>query len=341
LGLRQAIIGTDLMITPETLARGGSAYVGGRPILTITVVLYRCAATVGACLASIADELRSGWAELVAVDNASPDASAALVGAACGQALVVRSPRNLGFAGGCNLAWPHARGRYWLLLNPDVVVPPGGLSEMVRWLDANPEVGVASPRLRGYDGCVEASPRRFPRLSYSVLELLRVHRLLGRRLGGRLLLGPHAPEDRDLLADWVPGTAMFVRRHAVEDVGLLNEAFFLYGEDVEYCWRMRRRGWRVVSPRAPTFVHGGRGSAELTWGSEHTAELSLLGWYRVCRLQKGRIYARCLLAVDALAMLIESRHPWRAESERRRAKRALSLMRRLPTADLDSAEWLR
>ena len=118
------------------------------PTVSIAVVLHNSAEHLEPCLASIAPAVRAGWAELIAVDNASPDQSAAVVRAQLPEATVITTDRNLGFAAGANCALRKATGELWLLFNPDVIVPDGGLRTLVDWMRAHPELGAASPELR-------------------------------------------------------------------------------------------------------------------------------------------------------------------------------------------------
>jgi GT2 family glycosyltransferase len=288
--------------------------------LTISIVLHNSIDGLDACLDSIGADCGGGWAEVVAVDNASPDESAAVFRSRFPTATVVASERNLGFAGGVNLAWPYVDGRYWLLLNPDTVVPQGLLCRMVEWLDDHPRVGVASPHLMGPDGRPVGTARRFPSIGLSALELTRLHLLLARQLRGRLFLGPYLRGLREVAADWVPGTAMFLRRSAVQEVGLLNETFFMYGEDVDYCWRARQHGWGVRVPSELVVQHLGRVSAARSWGFGEASRQSLRGWYLACARIHGRRYARRLLLLDWCGVLVEARLPWRSKADREAAR---------------------
>src|SRR5688500_6335289 len=116
-----------------------------RPVVTLTIVLHNSEDDLAACLASVRPEPESGFAELVAVDNASPDGSVAVVEREAPGAEIVRTGANLGFAAGANRAWPHVRSRYWLLLNPDVTLEPAALARLVAWMNEHPSIGVASP----------------------------------------------------------------------------------------------------------------------------------------------------------------------------------------------------
>mgnify|MGYP003512928304 CR=1 FL=1 len=137
----------------------------GRPTVSITVVAYNSDHCLRECLSSIRGAVLEGYSELVVVDNASPDRSARIVAEDFPEATLLRSEMNRGFAGGCNLAWPFVRGRYWLLLNPDVVVPASGLARLADWMDRHPELGVGSPELMDSTGRVISVARRFPSLS--------------------------------------------------------------------------------------------------------------------------------------------------------------------------------
>jgi GT2 family glycosyltransferase len=292
-----------------------------KPSVSITVVVYNSDHCVRDCLRSVQQAVRAGMAELIVVDNASPDQSARIVSEEFPEARLVRSGFNRGFAGGCNVAWPYASGEYWFLLNPDVIVPPGGLEYLVRWMEQHPEVGAASPGLRNSAGYAAPVARRFPSLTGTVLEMLRLHLLLPRERRAEALLGPYWPGARDHLnVDWVPATAMIVRREAVESAGLLSERELMYGEDTEWCWRIRRAGWRIGACGAFRFRHDEGQSAIRTWGETERRWHMWHGMYAACVQMRGSYYCRLLMATNALALLIEAYHPRRMSGERARAR---------------------
>jgi hypothetical protein len=275
-------------------------------------VLHNSAHGLEACLDGVREPCAAGFAELVAVDNASPDSSADVLRTRMPDATLIRSGRNIGFAAGCNMAWPAVRGRYWLLLNPDTEVPAGVLPAMVSFMDSHPRVGVSSPHLVDRDGGSAATARRFPSIGLSLLELSRLHRMMSPGLRGRVLLGTYLSGTPETAADWVPGTAMLLRRAAVEQVGSLSERFFMYGEDVEFCWRVRRAGWEVRLPAALTVRHLGRASADRSWGPAETRRRNLAGWYGACSVTRGRGYALGLMLLDWLALRTEAALPWKS-----------------------------
>lgn len=321
----------------------------GAPDVSIAVVAYNSDGTLADCLGSVRTDVRSGLAELIVVDNASPDGSAALVARDFPEARLLRSPANLGFAGGMNRAWREASGRYWLLLNPDVTVPAGGLQALVAFADRHPEAGAVSPELVDEAGNVACAARRFPSIARSLFELSRLHRLLPEATRARLFLGAYwrGPGDR-LDADWVPATALLVRREAVAAAGGLAEDLPFYGEDTEWCFRIRRAGFAIGLAGAVRFVHRESASARRTFGDDERDLRLWHGIYAAVARMRGGAYARLLTHVARLQFAVEARHPSRSEDERRHARRHLAAHRALlrgwrpatlPGAGAGGAAW--
>lgn len=300
-----------------------------RPDVSIAIVLYNSGAALRDCLRSVRAELDSGFAELIAVDNASPDDSVSILRSELASAEVIEMDENRGFAAGANAALARARGRYWLLLNPDVCVPADGLRHLVAWMDAHRALGVASPDLVDVDGRWEEPGRALPSVSRTLLRLLRLHRLLPAGLRRRVFRAGYWTSGDQLDAGWVPGTAMIVRPAAVSAVGPLREELFMYGEDVEWCWRLRRAGWRVGVCSSTTFVHATNSSARLSFGKDGVEPRIAEGMDAACRLMYGRRHARALAALTALAFAVDAQIPGKSAAERDRARAAGRVWRRL------------
>jgi GT2 family glycosyltransferase len=286
------------------------------PTVSIIVVLYNSASELAGCLESIRDEVQSGWAELLLVDNASPDESLEIATALMPNSVVIRLAENLGFAGGVNVALSRASGRYLFLLNPDVAVPAGGLAELVQWMEALPQVGVLSPRINDADGNRVGVAQRFPSIGRVLLEMSRLHRLLPARVRSRVLLGAYWDGCDTTSVDWVPGTAMLARADVVKEVGPLSEKTFMYGEDMEWCWRMRRNGYLAAVGGGKPFIHQGAASAARTWGVSTYPWLVARGVFLACCEMYGRGPARAWAAVNGLALLLERYGRGRDESAR-------------------------
>jgi len=221
------------------------------PFLSIIVLNYNTRDLVLKCLDSFyGSAIHSGW-QIIVVDNGSTDDTARAVAERFPAVELVRSERNLGFAGGINLGLQRAIGRVIVLMNSDVLASAETLKAAAGALLAQPGVGVLSPLLRAPDGKPQAfafGKDQTP--GYLVLRGLKT--LLG--------LGPMHQWDvrHPLEVDWVSGACMVVRREAVEQVGWLDERFFLYFEDNDWCLRMRKAGWRVVyDPRFEVTHLGG------------------------------------------------------------------------------------
>jgi N-acetylglucosaminyl-diphospho-decaprenol L-rhamnosyltransferase len=300
-----------------------------RPELSIGIVLYNSAGPLPDCLRSIREELDSGFAELIAVDNASPDDSLRIVRAEAPAARIVEMDANRGFAAGANSAMARAVGRYWLLLNPDVRAPVDGLRHLVTWMDAHPALGVASPDLVDANGRWEEPGRALPSVARTLLRLSRLHRLLPAGVRRRVFRAGYWTGGDQLHAGWVPGTAMIVRPAAVSAVGLLRDELFMYGEDVEWCWRMRRAGWRIGVCSSTTFVHDTSSSARASFSESNLERRISEGLDAACRLMYGRRHARALAALTALAFALDAWTPGKSPAQRDRARAASRVWRRL------------
>ena len=290
------------------------------PAVSVTVVLHNSASCIEATLDSVRDDVASGIADLVVVDNASPDDSVALARQACPEATIVRSDQNRYFAGGCNLAWPYVSGRYWLLLNPDVVVPANGLRDLVAWMDAHPAVGVASPEFVTASGDFQPAAGRFPSIGRSLTEMLRLHRLMSPSRRAQFFLGPYWHGGEHVDVDWVPGAAMIARREAVDAVGLLAEHLPMYAEDTEWCWRMRRHGYRVAVTDGMAWRHTPEQSSSRTWDPKPRKVRIWRGLYASSEVRRGRTYTKLLWAVNLLAFTVEGLHPGRTSLARTRSR---------------------
>jgi len=293
------------------------------PVVTVTIVLHNSEHGLAACIAAIRPELDAGFAELVAVDNASPDSSVELLRREAPGAEVIDAGGNRGFAAGANLAWPRARGRYWMLLNPDVELDRGGVRRLAEWMEAHPSIGLASAELSDPDGGGPRSAgRATPAAWRALFEASRLHRLLPRGLRGRLLRGAYWTGGDQLDAGWVPGTALIVRGEAIDSSGLLDEQFFLYGEDIEWCGRIRRAGWRVGVCSAVRARHEESASARETFGSGETNARMVAGEIQAVRMLRGDRYARRYARAIALALKLEAIAPGRSREQREQIRAA-------------------
>ncbi|MBN1401084.1 MAG: glycosyltransferase family 2 protein [Anaerolineae bacterium] len=230
--------------------------------LGIVLVSYNTRQLTLDCLASVyaacaAAGLSAGvWV----VDNASTDKSVAAIRERFPQATLIASPENLGFARGTNLGIERIRAlerppRHLLLLNPDTLVNAEALSELMAYLNDHPSVGVAGPQLRYGDGRFQHSAFRFPTLWMAFFDFWTInHRLVNSRLNGRYprrLYDRGSPFD----IDHPLGAALMIRWETLHQVGVLDEEFFMYCEEIDWCLRIRRAGWRIVCVPRAIIIH--------------------------------------------------------------------------------------
>lgn len=237
----------------------------------IIIVNYKTQALLRRCLetvfASAGVTLR-----VCVVDNASADGSAAMVSQAFPQVDLIANQENVGYPAANNQGLrllgfeTDADGvppRYALLLNPDTEVPPAALANMVAWLDAQPEVGAAGPKLLRPDGSLDLACRRsFPTLEVSFYRMLGLSKLFPQhpRFGRYNLT--YLDENEITAVDAVVGAFMMVRCEAVAAVGLLDETFFMYGEDLDWAYRIKAAGWQVYYYPKVTVLHVKRASSK-------------------------------------------------------------------------------
>ncbi|MDU8913706.1 glycosyltransferase family 2 protein [Aestuariicoccus sp. MJ-SS9] len=261
--------------------------------LSIVIVNWNTRALLRDCLRSVFDGLGPLVAEVLVADNASDDGSVAMVRRDFPQVRLIENAQNLGFAAGNNVALRQARGRYVMLLNTDTLVHGSVLQEAVAWLDARPDVGIMGPRVLNADGTVQPSCSAFPSLRHLAMQTLGLTRI-ARWDSYRMTGWDRASERR---VDVISGAAMFVRRSAMQEVGLLDEAFFFYGEETDWCHRFARAGWQIVFVPIPEITHFGNGSAGKL--NHRRDVLMTQGTTRLHRKHGGRVAGLACFAILA------------------------------------------
>jgi GT2 family glycosyltransferase len=215
--------------------------------LSVSVVSYRTAALLRRCLSALASERAHLEIDVTVVDNGSDDGSPEMVTADFPWVRLIRNNRNAGFARAHNQAMRSALGRYFLVLNSDAIPLPGALRALISFLEAHPRVAVAGPKLRYPDGTVQPSRRRFPTLATLFLESTQLQRAWPDNAVLRRYYVADRSDAELQEVDWLVGACLCVRAGAAEQVGLFDERFFMYSEELDWCRRFRAAGW--VWPR--------------------------------------------------------------------------------------------
>jgi GT2 family glycosyltransferase len=238
-----------------------------RTALDIIIVSFNTKADLLACLGSLDASRPRDPGRIIVVDNASSDGSAAAVRASFPGVKLVALDRNVGFAAANNIGFRHTAAALVLLLNSDTIVPPGAIDRLVDRLNAT-GAAAAGPKLVDASGWPEVSfgPMLSPVAEF--MQRRRVRRAASRTPEARRYLDALVGSEREV--DWVSGACLLTRRAAALDAGGLDERFFMYEEDVDFCAALRARGGRVLFTPAAEVTHlRGRSIRAAGAGSTH------------------------------------------------------------------------
>jgi GT2 family glycosyltransferase len=223
--------------------------------ISVVIVAWKAKPYVELCLDSLEKAPPQRSMEVLVVDNASGDGTVEMIETKYPWVKLIKSAENLGFSRGNNVAIRQCQGRYIALVNPDVIVFPGCLDALADFLDQNPKVGDVGPRVFNPDMTMQSTCRRFPTLWNNFCDSSG---LATRFKGKRIFAGEHMfyfPHDRTLAVDVIVGCFSFIRREAFDQVGLLDEELFMYGDDVDWCRRARNAGWEMVFYPGAQAIH--------------------------------------------------------------------------------------
>ncbi len=224
-----------------------------KPNVSIIIVNWNTRQLLLNCLAALPAATDGLETEIWVVDNGSRDGSVDAVQRYFPDVFIIANPENRGFATANNQAIRASSGRYIMLLNSDTIAQPASISRLVHFLDTHPRVGVVGPQLLNADGSLQPSWACFPNL---------LTELIGKKIRWRrrypTLDGSPAYE-----TDWLDGAALLLRREILTQVGLLDEAYFMYTEEVDWCYRIKRAGWQICYLPTSNIVHfGGQSSRQ-------------------------------------------------------------------------------
>lgn len=257
--------------------------------VSIIIVTYNARDLLPDCLDSVAREVDSCGvlAEVIVVDNDSADDTVEWLQAMHPGVRIVATGLNGGMAAGNNAGMLAARGRTFLLLNSDARLLPGSLRSMLDELWSSPRVGMVGPVLRHPDMTLQRSIRGFPTPWRYATEFWYLRRLAPRSRLLNSFYGAGMSHEISCDVEWLMGACMLVRREAVDEVGLMNEAYFMYGEELEWQWMMHESRWRVRLCADAEVVHLGGGTSRRDWG-------------RMYRIQVAN-HVRCQAVLDGVA----------------------------------------
>lgn len=276
------------------------------PATIAIVVSYNSAGDLAPCLSSL-EAQRGVDVAIHVIDNASTDGSVGLVRREFPRVHLTANSANLGFARANNQVLECKNAEFYALVNPDTVLPADALAACVNYLSCHPSAGVAATRLVFPDGTLQPSCHSFLGIRNLFGETFGVHRLLPGLRPLSSLHMPWFPHDRAMEVDWIQGAYLVVRGDVVRAVGGFDDEFFMYGEEMDWCRRIRSAGWSVVFLPEPSVVHAGAASSSSNAGPMFVENLK--GRVRYLRKHRGVFVAAVARGLIAVSVLL--RFAWR------------------------------
>ena len=251
----------------------------GAAALDVSIVSYRCEALLRDCLQSLRDHPPERSMSVHVVDNASGDGTAEMVAREFAEFRLTVCEQNMGFSAANNIAIRAGSAPYVLVLNPDTRITPGSLERLCELMDTRPEIGMCGPRLELDDGSFDHAARRsFP----TPLSALGHFTGAGRRRESGALAAYRAPEVESGPVDAVNGAFMLTRRSALDQVGLFDEGYWMYMEDLDLCYRLAQAGWITWYEPEVTVMHVKAG----TTGNQRNVRLNRAFHYGMYRFYR-------------------------------------------------------
>lgn len=250
--------------------------------VTIVMVNWKTPRLLAAAIRALFEDPDSDAFEIVVVDNNSRDGSIDMLGSNFPKVNIIANDENVGFAKACNQVIPRAKGEYVLLLNPDTRTVDCAVTKLATYLDTHPDCGAVGPKVLNPDGTLQLACRRsFPTPKAAFYRLTYLSRLFPKNQTLAQYNITNAHPDAELTVDALSGSCMMVRKRAIDQIGLLDERIFMFGEDIDWCWRLKKAGWNVrYFPKAVVYHYHGAASRFRRVRSTLNLHMSMTVFYR-------------------------------------------------------------
>jgi GT2 family glycosyltransferase len=245
-------------------------------VLSICILTYQAREYLRGCLNSIYENPPDSEFEIIIVDNCSTDGTQEMLKRDYPQTVLIENPENMGFTVPMNQALRNSNGDYMLLLNPDTLIHPQAFTRLIDYMERRPDVGICGPKVLNTDGTLQKPCRRGESRPLAVFSyFLGLSTLFpNSRIFGEYLMS-YMDEDETHEVAGISGSCMMIRRAVISQIGYLDERFFAYQEDADYCFRARKAGWKIYYvPTAHIIHYGGQG------GSRVQPYRSIYHWHR-------------------------------------------------------------
>jgi hypothetical protein len=275
--------------------------------VSVIIVNWNTSNFLRDCLASVYAEIEGITFEVIVIDNASTDGSAEMIKKEFQQVILIQNIENYGFAAANNQGMRIAKGRYVLLLNSDTLVLDGAIQKTISFADQHPEAGVVGCQVWENRVTIQRTCFRFPTIRNLIIQKLGMCRLLPRyRLfGGEKMVEWNRDSEREV--DVVSGMFMLVRREAIDQVGMMDEDYFVYAEETDWCWRFRKMRWKCLFMPNARIIHrdgGSKSTEQLSVRMFVQQQKSLLIFYKKQRGQFSWITAKIIYIFSMLVRYV-------------------------------------
>lgn len=258
------------------------------PDVSFSITNYNTKDLLDRCIDSVIKGVKGHSYEIIVVDDASIDGSATMVREKYPQVKVIENGINKGYVRSNNIGIRASGGRYVVSLNSDTLVLDGSIGKIIWFMDKDPDAGAAGPKLLNSDGTIQLQARRgFPTPLNSFFYFSGLNRLFpkNRLMGGYLLT--YLDDRTAVEVDSLCGAAMMVRREVISEVGLMDESYIMYGDDIDWCYRIKKAGWKIYYlPDAEIVHYGGRG------GSRRQSYRNIFEFHRAMAVFYDKHYAK-------------------------------------------------
>lgn len=267
-------------------------------MLSVIILNYNTFSLTCKCIESIIKHTQKVSYEIILIDNASTECNPDKFLEIFPQIKLVKSPENLGFAKGNNLGLQYVQGNFILLLNSDVELIENSIAICLEKIKVNAQIGVVSPQLIYPNGTIQHSANKFPSLTYEIIEILRLHKIFGKKM----LLGFYFNHDEEIFVDWVWGAFFLIRKEVIQQMPQqkLPDDFFMYFEDVQWAYLIKKLGYKILFTPATKVIHHLSASSQDPHKELSKLEKSLQNETQFWLKEKGWIYTKLLYLLRAI-----------------------------------------
>jgi GT2 family glycosyltransferase len=271
---------------------------------SIIIINYNTQSLTSACIKSIYEKTENINYEVILVDNASDECNPDLFLKEFPQIKLIKNKMNIGFAKGINSGIEHANGKYILLLNSDTQLKNNAIKLGVEIMEKDHSIGVLSSKLEYPNGALQYPAERFPSLKTELKELFRLNKKLTPERKSHLYLGPAFDHLTKYEADWIWGTFFMFRKSILEKLGeKLPDKYFMYAEDIDWCWNIKKLGFKILYYPDAEIIHYGGASMSIDSEIDKFFTYMMPNKFDVIATHKGFCYAWVLYFIKAIHLI--------------------------------------